>query len=103
MTLVLGDAMNIDQNAPLTARKEIFIAAPVEKIWGVHTDIERWPEWQPDVSSAALEGKLAAGSVFRWKAGGLNITSTLQEVEPGRRISWTGSATRHGSHSYLDI
>jgi len=84
--------MNIDRNAPMSARKEIFIEAPPEKVWALHTDINGWPRWQPDISSATLEGNLAAGTVFRWKAKGLGITSTLQEVEPNLRISWTGNS-----------
>ncbi len=84
--------MHIDQNAPMTARKEIFIAAPVENVWGVQTDISRWPEWQPDVTSAKLEGDLAVGATFRWKAKGLSINSSIQELEPGRRIGWTGDS-----------
>ena len=82
--------MNIDKNAPLQARKEIEIDAPFEKVWAVLTGIDRWPEWQPDVSSATLEGDLAVGSVFRWKAKGMNITSLLQVLEPKRRVGWTG-------------
>jgi len=82
--------MNIDKNAPLQARKEIEIDAPFEKVWAVLTGIDRWPEWQPDVSSVALEGDLAVGSVFRWKAKGMNITSLLQVLEPKRRVGWTG-------------
>jgi uncharacterized protein YndB with AHSA1/START domain len=84
--------INIDQNAPMIARKEILISAPIEKIWMLETDIERWPEWQPGVSAAHLDGDLAAGHVFRWKAQGLSITSTLQLVERPRRIGWTGKA-----------
>lgn len=84
--------MEIDHNAPLRARKEIIIAAAVEKVWAVQADIEHWHEWQPDVSSAKLEGDLAVGTIFRWKANGLAITSTLREVEPKQRLSWTGVA-----------
>ncbi len=84
--------MNIDQNAPMAARQEIFIAAPLEKVWAVQTDIDRWPEWQSDISSAKLEGNLTVGTIFRWKAKGLGITSTIQDLVPGRRISWTGSS-----------
>ncbi|MVF23699.1 hypothetical protein EVC37_19090 [Methylocaldum sp. BRCS4] len=84
--------MIIDRHAPLTARKEIVVAAPVDVVWNIHTDIERWPEWQPDISSISLEGTLAPGTLFRWKAQGLKITSTLQEVEPQRGIGWTGVA-----------
>jgi uncharacterized protein YndB with AHSA1/START domain len=84
--------MNIDPNAPLVARDEIVIAAPVEKVWGLETDINRWPEWQPGVTAARLEGDLAAGSVFRWKAAGMGLVSTLQEVQPPQRVSWTGKS-----------
>jgi uncharacterized membrane protein len=84
--------MNIDPNAPLTARKEIFITAPLETVWSLQSDIERWPTWQSDVSSAKLDGSLAVGTIFRWKAKGLNITSTIQELELGQRISWTGNS-----------
>lgn len=84
--------MRIDDLAPLVARKEIIIAAPAEKLWAMQADINRWPEWQPGVTAAHLEGALAVGQVFRWKGGGLNITSTLQEVESPSRIGWTGKA-----------
>lgn len=84
--------MQIDHQAPLTARQEAFIASPPEKVWALQTDIARWPEWQADVSSAQLEGALAVGTTFRWKAKGLTIASTVEELEPGRRIGWTGSS-----------
>ncbi len=82
--------MNIDTNAPVFARKEIIIHAPVEKVWQIQTDIENWNKWQPDITSAKLEGALAAGTILRWKAKGLNIVSTLHTVKPHQQIGWTG-------------
>jgi hypothetical protein len=38
----------------------------------------------------SIQGDLAEGSVFRWKAGAGTITSTIQRVEPPRLIAWTG-------------
>ncbi len=84
--------MNIDTTAPLSAQATIVIAAPLGRVWEALTGIDRWPEWQADVSSARLNGNLAAGSTFRWKARGLRITSTIQELEPRRRIGWTGTS-----------
>jgi len=84
--------MNIDHNAPLRAKKEIQVAAPREQVWSLLTDIDRWPEWQPNVSSAKLEGDLAVGTTFRWKANELGIKSTIQELEHGRNIGWTGTS-----------
>ena len=82
--------MDIDKTAPVFARKEIIIHAPVEKVWQIQTDIENWNKWQPVITSAKLEGALAAGTIFRWKAKGLNIVSTLHTVIPLQQIGWTG-------------
>lgn len=82
--------MNIDTNAPVFARKEIITHAPVEKVWQIQTDIKNWSQWQPDITSAKLEGALAVGTIFRWKAKGLNIVSTLHTVKPHQQIGWTG-------------
>ena len=76
----------------MSARKEILIAASIEKVWSTLTEIERWPEWQSDVAVVKLEGPLAVGAIFRWKAKGLKIKSTIKELEPRRRIGWTGSS-----------
>ncbi len=84
--------MDIDTNAPVFARKEIIIHAPVEKVWQIQTDIENWNKWQTDITSTKLDGDLKAGTTFRWKAQGLNITSRLHTVEPEHRIGWTGIA-----------
>ncbi len=82
----------IDTQAPLFARKTIVIEAPVDIVWNVQTNIEKWPQWQPDVTAAALDEALTAGATFRWKAKGLKIVSTLHTVEPQRQIGWTGDA-----------
>ena len=80
----------IDTKAPLYARKEIFIEAPLEKVWDIQTDIERWPEWQSDIASTTLQGELTSGTTFKWKASGLGIVSTLHTVNPKNEIGWTG-------------
>ncbi len=84
--------MDINTNAPVFARREITIHAPVETVWQIQTDIENWSTWQPDIAIAKLDGDLKAGATFHWKAQGLNITSRLHAVEPNRRIGWTGVA-----------
>lgn len=80
----------IDDKAPVVAVGEIDIDAPAGEVWDMITDIDRWPEWNPDVKSARLEGELTPGSEFKWKAGPGTIRSRLVEVDPGRSIAWTG-------------
>jgi Polyketide cyclase / dehydrase and lipid transport len=65
--------MQIEQNAPLSGRQEMFLAAPLERVWNLQTDINNWSRWQPDVSAAQLEGALEVGTIFKWKASGLVV------------------------------
>jgi hypothetical protein len=81
---------NRRDTAPVAGEAELEIAAPIEIVWNVLSAIDQWPTWNPDVRSASLEGPLAEGSVFRWKAGPGTITSTIQRLEPPRLIAWTG-------------
>jgi uncharacterized protein YndB with AHSA1/START domain len=87
--------MDIDSAAPVITRDEILIHAPIETIWGIQTDVAAWPSWQPDVDGVEAEGPLAVGSVFRWQTAGLDITSTVEEVDPPHRIVWGGLRAGH--------
>jgi uncharacterized protein YndB with AHSA1/START domain len=80
----------INERAPVVGSSELEISATPEAVWEVLTAFDRWPSWNPDVKSMTVQGPLAAGSVFRWKAGPGTIESTLQRVEPPRLIAWTG-------------
>jgi Polyketide cyclase / dehydrase and lipid transport len=84
--------MEINTEAPVITRDQILINASVEEIWEIQTDVSGWPAWQPDVDGAESEGPLEVGSVFRWQTAGLDITSTVQEIDPPRRIVWGGPA-----------
>jgi hypothetical protein len=76
--------------APVRSKREVEIAAPPEVVWEVLTRFERWPEWNPDVKSMSIEGPVAPGTEFRWKAGPGTIVSTLEQVDPPRYIRWRG-------------
>lgn len=39
-----------------------------------------------------MEAPLAVGSTFRWQTSGLDITSTVEEVDAPHRIVWGGPA-----------
>ncbi|GAA3934965.1 SRPBCC family protein [Actinoplanes auranticolor] len=84
----------IDENAPVIARHSIVVHASPETVWQVHTDLQSWPEWQSGVGSMELltPGPLRPGSAFRWHVEGLDITSTVRQVVPRRRLVWGGPA-----------
>jgi hypothetical protein len=62
-------------------RDEILISAPIQTIWDIQTDAAGRPSSQPDVGGAEADRPLTVGSVFRWQTAGLDITSTVEEVE----------------------
>jgi uncharacterized protein YndB with AHSA1/START domain len=88
------DTAGVDINAaaPVITRDEIVIEAPIRAIWDIQTDVASWPSWQPDVDGAQVDGPLQVGSVFRWQTAGLDITSTVEEIEAPHRIVWGGPA-----------
>lgn len=82
--------MEINWNAPIRSCHEIKINAPLETVWRVHTQINRWPDWNPDITKANLTGPIAVGTVFHWETAGMAIPSTIGEVVPLRKLAWSG-------------
>jgi uncharacterized protein YndB with AHSA1/START domain len=80
----------INESAPVIGRSQTEIDASPETVWEVLTAVESWPAWNPDVKSVSVEGDIAEGKSFRWKAGPGTITSTIQQIDAPRRIAWTG-------------
>jgi hypothetical protein len=84
--------VTIDATAPVITRDDIVIRSSLRTVWRLQTDVDNWPSWQPGVSSAHIEtpGRLRVGSEFRWLVEGLDVTSTVLQIEPERRIVWGG-------------
>ena len=82
--------MEINHSAPATASAETLIHAPLDTAWSIQSNIRDWAQWNPEVAFIDLGGPLMPGTEFRWKAGGVSIKSILREVEPMRRLAWTG-------------
>jgi uncharacterized protein YndB with AHSA1/START domain len=82
--------MDINQNAPVIAHEQIRIAADVQTVWDVLSDIEHWPRWNKAVRSVSVHGPVVPGTTFDWKAGPGTIKSRIAEVDAPNRIVWTG-------------
>ncbi|AZQ36216.1 hypothetical protein EJ357_24335 [Streptomyces cyaneochromogenes] len=98
----------VDGTALIRYESDIVIKAPLSTVWKLQTDVERWPSWQPPVTTAERldPGRLKAGSQFRWTtpapatpttpATTLTITSTVQELRRDNCILWSGPAAGEG-------
>ena len=83
---------------PIVTRS-IYIEAPADRVFAYLTDVERHLEWsgEPGLGLERIEnitpGPLRAGSVFKsagrlLSTAGVEITSTVTEIEPHRRLAW---------------
>lgn len=86
--------MEIEQDAPVIAHEQTMIAAPLETVWNLHTDIDNWSKWNEDIDASKLgDGALAVGKSFSWTTAGMTIVSTIGELIPHERIAWSGESS----------
>ena len=93
---------DIDRDAPVIARHEIDINAPLETVWRLQTDVNGWPAWQTDITAAHLDGPFEPGGSFTWTSYGFTVTSTIYAVAQRARTLWGGAAQGvMGTHEWV--
>ncbi|GAA4525635.1 SRPBCC family protein [Amycolatopsis samaneae] len=100
----------VDPAAKVRYRTETLVKAPLRTIWNLQTDVEGWPSWQAPVATMKRldPGPLHRHSRFRWTtpipanpagpATTMVITSTVQQLQRGQCVRWTGPADADGIH-----
>jgi len=80
-------------------RASIAIDAPIEVVWSVFTDVERWPTWASSFTSVELiDGPMRLGAKARIRQPRLpTVVWEVTRWEPGR--SWTWTATSPGART----
>ena len=93
---------SIDLTAPVIARHAVDIAAPLDIVWGLHTDVNAWPMWQTDITAAHLDGGFTEGASFTWTSFGFGVTSTIYHLADRAMVLWGGTADGiTGIHEWL--
>lgn len=96
-----SEPTGIDLGAPLIARHQIVVDAPLDVVWGLHIDVANWPTWNPDITDVTVERPIAPGASFRWSTAGLAIRSTVYALTDRVRILWGGTTSGIvGIHSW---
>jgi len=82
----------IDDVAPISARCETVVDAPVERVWDVLSHPERWEQFAPGIADVRLADGVVEGGCFTWRNGRTKLTSRFAVVRPGHELTWTGTA-----------
>jgi hypothetical protein len=82
--------MKVDERAPVLGSAETQVAASPEVVWDILAGFETWPSWNPDVKSVQVDGPVAEGTTFRWKAKPGTIRSRIERLDRPNLIGWTG-------------
>jgi uncharacterized protein YndB with AHSA1/START domain len=82
----------IDDLAPIAARCETVVDAPVERVWELLSQPERWPQFAPEIRDVRLDDGVVEDGRFTWRNGRTKLTSRFAVVNPGHELTWTGTA-----------
>jgi len=88
--------------------------APADRVWRVWSDINHWPEWNPDMKESRLDGALKLGATgnIDTRSGGKHDVVVTQYEEgrsfelestalPGTKMAIRASITPNGSGSRI--
>ena len=69
-------------------RATTVIDAPPEVVWGILTDAEGWPAWEPNVTR--IEGRIAPGEriTVRTRLSDRAFPATVEAFAPSERMVW---------------
>jgi len=85
----LAAAGQIQQDAPLIDTEQVTITAPPAKVWAILTNIQAWPQLDPNITQVAV-GAVQSGAPFSWATGGMTIQSTIRAFTPNQLLAWNG-------------
>ena len=82
----------IDDRAPISARCETIIDAPPERVWELLSQPQQWEQFASEVRDVRLDAGVVEGGRFAWRNGRAKLSSRFAVVDPGRELTWTGTA-----------
>ena len=83
---------DIDRDAPVIVHREVDIAASLDVVWHLHTEVNEWPSWNTEITAAKIDGAFERGNSFTWTSWGITVTSTIHAVDDRSRTLWSGPA-----------
>lgn len=75
---------------PRCVRNERTIRAPIEHVWSVLVDFDRYPEWNPFTPGVTTDRRVGGPVKLEVRMGGRNLTmnETMAHYDEGRSVAW---------------
>lgn len=90
-TEMLEHDLSINKLAPVTARQEIVINAPIKQVWNKLTSIKDWPKWQLSINSTKINSFPYKGVSFTWISNGITFHSIIHTNHELESFGWIGT------------
>ena len=79
--------------ASISVKYSSEMKSKADRIWGIMTDIEAWPQWQgTPFIKPRTPLPLKEGSIFEAKLGGIKWELTVTKAEKPQKLTWVGKA-----------
>ena len=90
---ILGWMLHTSQ-PPIEVRNEIVVPAPIDRVWDLLADVERWPSWYGACRWVRVDSPATAGHplVFRWKTHAVEWRSTVVTSDRPHAFAITADA-----------
>ena len=95
---------------PLPIAGSTEVALPVERVWAIFADVERWPDWNLCFRRSSVDGgELREGATLRFAFNPIRrgllyrlpARAEIVEAVPNDRVTWEVDAPGfHALHSY---
>ena len=80
----------IHERAPITSSSQVLIAAPVDRVWELVSNLPAWPTITPSIRDVHLESSLEVDAFVRFRLNNFPIRARLAVVQPNRELTWMG-------------
>jgi hypothetical protein len=105
-----GRGGQIAAGRDLPIEGSVDLALPIDQLWQVFVDVERWPTWNPCIWRARVRGgELKEGATLAWVFNAIRpwypyklpASAEIVEFERNDRVTWEANAPGfHALHSY---
>ena len=93
MTTPMTTPAGIARTAPVIARHETGIGAPLATVWRLQTDVNNWPARQADITAARLDGPFEPGNSFTWTSSSVPAGRPRRELRTAGGVAHMRAAT----------